>query len=188
MQFWFLSQEDPLEKEMATHSCILAWRIPWTEKLDGLQFMGSQRVRHNWALTHSSFTVTPKLFGCLTLSWWMKESCKIPPPLTPLNCPCVTLLLTLALFTALFFTAYVLPSPSFHFPFSGTIWILFPDIRSILIYLSVRILLIKCSYFVSRRVSKQWGTKQAQTQQIPTRSFWNLPLDCLLCLGSDQSI
>ena len=36
-----------LEKEMATHSSILAWRIPWTEQPDGLQSMGSQRVRHN---------------------------------------------------------------------------------------------------------------------------------------------
>ena len=35
-----LGQEDPLEKEMATHSCILAWRIPWTEELGRLQSMG----------------------------------------------------------------------------------------------------------------------------------------------------
>ena len=40
-------QEDPLEKEMATHSSILAWKIPWTEKPGRLQSMGSQRVRHN---------------------------------------------------------------------------------------------------------------------------------------------
>ena len=40
-----LGQEDPLEKEMATHSSILAWRIPWTEEHDGLQSMGSQRGR-----------------------------------------------------------------------------------------------------------------------------------------------
>ena len=39
-----LGQEDPLEKEMATHSSILAWKIPWTEEPGGLQFMGSQRV------------------------------------------------------------------------------------------------------------------------------------------------
>ena len=43
----FLGQEDPLEKGMATHSSILAWRIPWTEEPGGLQSMGSQRVRHN---------------------------------------------------------------------------------------------------------------------------------------------
>ena len=40
-----LGQEDPLEKGMATHSSILAWRIPWTEKPGRLQSMGSQRVR-----------------------------------------------------------------------------------------------------------------------------------------------
>ena len=38
---------DPLEKEMATHSSILAWRIPWTEESGGLQSMGFQRVRHD---------------------------------------------------------------------------------------------------------------------------------------------
>ena len=39
-------QEDPLEKEMATHSNILAWKIPWTEEPGGLHYMGSQGVRH----------------------------------------------------------------------------------------------------------------------------------------------
>ena len=39
-----LGWEDPLEKEMATHSSVLAWRIPWTEEPGGPQFMGSQRV------------------------------------------------------------------------------------------------------------------------------------------------
>ena len=42
-----LGQEDPLEKSMATHSGILAWRIPWSEELGGLQSMGSQRVIHD---------------------------------------------------------------------------------------------------------------------------------------------
>ena len=42
-----LGREDPLEKEMATHSSILAWVIPWTEEPGGLQSMGSQRVRHD---------------------------------------------------------------------------------------------------------------------------------------------
>ena len=44
-----LDGEDPLEKEMAIHSSILAWRIPWTEEPGGLQSMGSQRVGHNGA-------------------------------------------------------------------------------------------------------------------------------------------
>ena len=42
-----LGQEDPLEEEMATHCCILAWRILWTEKPGGLQSVGSQRVTHD---------------------------------------------------------------------------------------------------------------------------------------------
>ena len=42
-----LGQEDPLKKKMATHSSILAWKIPWTEKLGRLQSMGSQRVRQD---------------------------------------------------------------------------------------------------------------------------------------------
>ena len=42
-----LGREDPLEKEMATHSSILAWRIPWTEELGRLQSTGSQRVGHD---------------------------------------------------------------------------------------------------------------------------------------------
>ena len=48
-----LGWEDPLEKEMATHSSILAWRIPWTEGPDRLQSMGSQSVRHDWATSLS---------------------------------------------------------------------------------------------------------------------------------------
>ena len=47
MQVQHLGQEDPLEKEMATHSSILAWKIPWTEEPGGLQSMGSQRVRQD---------------------------------------------------------------------------------------------------------------------------------------------
>ena len=46
-QVQFLGWENPLEKEMATHSSIFAWRIPWTEEPGGLQSTGSQRIRHN---------------------------------------------------------------------------------------------------------------------------------------------
>ena len=45
--FRFLGCEDPLEKEMTTHSSTLAWKIPWTEEPGRLQSMGSQRVGHN---------------------------------------------------------------------------------------------------------------------------------------------
>ena len=47
-----LGGEEPLEKEMATHSSILAWKIPWTKEPGGLQSMGLQRIEHNWATKH----------------------------------------------------------------------------------------------------------------------------------------
>ena len=51
-----LGREDPLEKEMDTHSSILAWRIPWTEEPARLQSMGSQRVEHDWVTKFLCFT------------------------------------------------------------------------------------------------------------------------------------
>ena len=54
-QLQSLGQKDPLEKEMATHSSILAWRIPWTKKPGRLQSMGLQRVGHNWVTLVSLF-------------------------------------------------------------------------------------------------------------------------------------
>ena len=48
-----LDGEDPLEQEMATHSSILAWEIPWTEEPDRLQSMGLQRVRHDSVTKHT---------------------------------------------------------------------------------------------------------------------------------------
>ena len=50
---WSLGLEDPLEKEMATHSSILAWKIPGMEEPGRLQSMGSQRIRHDWATSLS---------------------------------------------------------------------------------------------------------------------------------------
>ena len=49
MWVWSLIEEDPLEEDMASHSSILAWRIPWTEEPGGLWSIGSQRVRHDWS-------------------------------------------------------------------------------------------------------------------------------------------
>ena len=56
-EMWFqsLGGEDPLEKEMATHSSIHAWKIPWTEEPGGLQSMGSQKIQiqlSDWACMH----------------------------------------------------------------------------------------------------------------------------------------
>ena len=58
---WSLGREDCLEKEMATHSSTLAWRIPWTEEPGGLQSTGLQRVGHDWMTN----TFTFPLSGCL---------------------------------------------------------------------------------------------------------------------------
>ena len=59
-----LGQEDPLEKEMATRSSILAWRIPWTEEPGGLQSMGSQRVRRYLARsTHGTLYLLERLLS-----------------------------------------------------------------------------------------------------------------------------
>ena len=52
-----LGQEDLLEKEMATHSSVLAWKIPWAEEPGRLQSMGSQRVRHNWETSLSCILI-----------------------------------------------------------------------------------------------------------------------------------
>ena len=55
--------EGPLEEEMATHSRILAQRIPWTEEPSRLQFMGQQRVGHDWAKPHTQSLVSTPLFS-----------------------------------------------------------------------------------------------------------------------------
>ena len=72
-----LGWEDPLEEAMATHSSILAWRIPWTEEPGGLQSMGSQRVRHSWATFflrnyHLSIFNT---ISAITAIYWMSIKC-----------------------------------------------------------------------------------------------------------------
>ena len=53
IQVWSLGQEDPLEKQMATYSSILAWRIPWTENPDESQFMGYKELDKTERLTHT---------------------------------------------------------------------------------------------------------------------------------------
>ena len=65
-----LGGDSPLEKRMATHSSILAWRIPWTEEPGGLLSMGSQRVRHDWATNAFTF-IGPSSSGPRTgQGWW----------------------------------------------------------------------------------------------------------------------
>ena len=60
---WSLGWEDPLEKEMTTHSSTLEWKIPWMEEPGSLQSMESQRVGHNWATSLSFFLECPGAEG-----------------------------------------------------------------------------------------------------------------------------
>ena len=60
MWVWSLVREDPLEKEMATHSSILAWKIPWIEEPGGLQSMGLKRIGHNWMIKHTEMNIKYK--------------------------------------------------------------------------------------------------------------------------------
>ena len=53
MQVWSQSQDDPMEESMTAHSSILTWKILWTEETGELQSMGSQRIGHDWAHTHT---------------------------------------------------------------------------------------------------------------------------------------
>ena len=70
MQVQSLDWEDPLEEEMATHSSILAWRIPWTEESGKLQSMGLQRVGHDWACTHCMNCIKKQIeLKNISLSW-----------------------------------------------------------------------------------------------------------------------
>ena len=77
----FLGWEEPLEKEMATHSSTLAWKIPWTEKPGGLQSMGLQRVGHDWSNLAAAAAAALTMEKAMAprssaLAWkipWMKE-------------------------------------------------------------------------------------------------------------------
>ena len=75
-QVWFLDQEDPLEKGMANHPSILAWRIPSVEEPGGLQSMGLQRVGHDWATnTFTLFKICGKIqsyVGKWSETWFSK--------------------------------------------------------------------------------------------------------------------
>ena len=76
-RIWSLHRDDPLEKGVATHSSILAWRIPWTEEPGGLQSLRLQRVLHNWATnTHSFIPLSKK---CVDPSLWEHVCLRVLP-------------------------------------------------------------------------------------------------------------
>ena len=87
LEMWVqsLGQKDPLEKEMATHSSILAWRIPWTEKPGGLQCMELQIVGHDWATKQQEQHICKPaaiVYKCIILS-----SGKFPSTIIPKMIP-----------------------------------------------------------------------------------------------------
>ena len=87
---WFLGGEDPLKKERATHSSILAWEISWTEEPGGLQVMGSQRAGHDLVIKqqHTYTYVWNSVFVCVCVSFVFKH----PAPKKGQNCArCQTL-------------------------------------------------------------------------------------------------
>ena len=75
--FWSLGREDPLEEGTATHSSILAWRIPWTEEPDGLQSTGSQRVGHDWSDLACTGNYVPTFENSLAVSLKYKHKLTI---------------------------------------------------------------------------------------------------------------
>ena len=83
-RIWYLGQEDPLKKEIVTHSSILAWKIPRTEEPSRLQSMGSQRVRHAWTYTHTYTHTTYKYY----LFWYFSsvQSLSCPSLCNPMDC------------------------------------------------------------------------------------------------------
>ena len=70
-----LGQEDPLEKSMAAHSSILAWRIPWTEEPGRLQSMGLQRVRYDWVTSTFTFRLAFCWFFMSSSAPWASLEC-----------------------------------------------------------------------------------------------------------------
>ena len=78
MQVRSLGQEDALEKEMATHSSILAWRIPWIAAPRGLQSMELLRGRHDWACVHATRVLLPVLWASGTRDQvWLRSKVEL---------------------------------------------------------------------------------------------------------------
>ena len=86
-QVWSLGQEDTLEEGMATHSSIFAWRIPWTEEPGQLQYIGSQRVGHDWSnLAHMHIYLLRFPLDSFCFHFFVKFHEHCPPfPLDPIH-------------------------------------------------------------------------------------------------------
>ena len=94
-QVWSPGGEDPLKKEMATHSSTFAWKIPWTEEPGMLQSMGSPRVRHNWATSLHSLRTTQ--------DYWLKRSVSLVMCFAPVISLCLNPIKETNLFSSPYF-------------------------------------------------------------------------------------
>ena len=81
---WSLGQENPLEKDMAIHSSILAWRIPWTEEPGGLQSTGSQTVGHDLASKQQEYRIKQSYPRSVSHQMWLIDIPSIP--CSPVQC------------------------------------------------------------------------------------------------------
>ena len=118
-----LCQEDPLEKGMATHSTIPAWRLPWTEEPNGLQSTGLQKVGHEW------FWLTPVACGILVPPPGMEP---VPPvvKVQSLNHWTTREVLDLSLLDSLLVTFSWAPTHQYlnlEIPFPPALWNMFPS-------------------------------------------------------------
>ena len=121
-----LSWEDPLEKKMATHSSILAWRVPWTAELGGLQSMGLQRVWHDWATSLSpsvSFCFSLHMLSMLFLRpcWYISLKLVFLPFPTPHHIKVILFLHLLEVFTQIS-SPWDLLWPSQNIQMCGFLW------------------------------------------------------------------
>ena len=150
-----LGGENPLEEETETHSSILAWRIPWTEELDRLWSMGSQRVRHNWATNTS-----------LSLYWLLPYlSASLLTKLEDIHCQCM--LSPICLFP------FSLESPLIIF----SLFLSWCPVRSMLLTLIVKPAFPQLIFLCSPKHFLPLASKTALTLTA-TLSHW---LACLLC-------
>ena len=116
MQVWSLGLEDPLEKNMATHFSILAWKIPWTEEPGGLQSMGLKRVRHDSEIEHACHLHEYE-FGIMSSLW--------TGSFDSVDFPSLSLVVPFPLKSSLF-AFNVVTSTSFGLGFSFCVCIFFP--------------------------------------------------------------
>ena len=133
---WSPGWEDPLEKEMATHSSTLAWKIPWTEERGRLRYMGLRRVGHNWATSlhfiYSYVCVCVYTYRVYRLLYILcsatreATAMKVAPTSTPTSCflECLFLRLSATIFSnfSIFFNVASMMNGKSFSQHPGSLW------------------------------------------------------------------